>query len=100
MPTKRKIIRKDPAYLRKQGSRKEVKSRKRNITFSLSKQIKGEGQSSEEWQELGHLSKLFTRIKYVGQYSTSEVRQKQYIKEYSGSTDAELFILIEETLIG
>ena len=80
MPNKKK--KKQPAYIRKQGKRDPVPPKKRVITFSLSKQIKGEGQTIEEWDKEGLLAKLLLRIKYVGQHSVNIVRQKQYIKEY------------------
>ena len=53
-----------------------------NITFSLSKHITAEGQSIEEWNELGLLGQLNLRMKYVGQHPTLYVRQNQLIKEY------------------
>lgn len=82
MARDKKAERKDPAYLREQGKRKEVGLRQRNITFSLSKHIVGEGQSIEEWSYLGLLGQLNLRMKYVGQHPTLFVRQNQLIKEY------------------
>ncbi len=82
MVSKKKKLRNDPAFLREQGKRSEVGKKQRNITFSFSKHIKGEGQSIEEWNELGLLEPLILRIKYLGQHSTLEVRQKNWIKEY------------------
>jgi len=73
---------KQPAYIRNQGTRGAVSPKERVITFSLSKHVKGEGQSIEEWEEEGLLAKLLLRMKYVGQHSVHVVRQKQYIKEY------------------
>lgn len=83
MAAKKKAGRKDPAYLREQGNRGAVGKRERNITFSLSKHIKGEGQSIEEWNDLGLLGKLTTQIKLVGQHPAIYVRQNQLIKEYT-----------------
>lgn len=80
MAKKRK--KRQPNYIRKQGKRDAIQPKERVITFSLSKHIKGEGQSIEEWKEEGLLAKLLLRMKYVGQHSVHTVRQKQYIKEY------------------
>jgi hypothetical protein len=80
MPKKEK--KKLPAYLREQGNRGVVGNRQRNISFSFSKHIKAEGQSIEEWEELGLLRPLLIRIKNLGQHSTLTVRQNDWIKEY------------------
>ena len=74
--------RRDPAYLREQGNRSKNIQRSRLITFSLSKHIKGEGQSIEEWGDLGLLKALNLRMKYLGQLNIHEVKQAKYIKEY------------------
>ena len=74
--------RKDPAFLREQGNRSKVGAKVCNITFSLSKHVTAEGQSIEEWNELGLLGQLNLRMKYVGQHPTLYVRQNQLIKEY------------------
>lgn len=74
--------RKDPAFLREQGTRGSVGAKQRNITFSFSKHIKGEGQSIEEWNALGLLEDLILRIKSVGQHPALHARQSQMIKEY------------------
>ena len=74
--------RRDPAYLREQGERDKVAKSERLITFSFSKHIKGEGQTIEEWNELGILGQLILRLKYLGQYSTLTVRQNKWINEY------------------
>lgn len=79
---KSKKNRKDPAYLREQGKRNAVVNKERNITFSLIKHIKAEGQSIEEWNTLGLLEKLLLRLKHIGQHSVHVVRQNQWIKEY------------------
>ncbi|WP_422354134.1 hypothetical protein [Roseivirga pacifica] len=80
MPKKKE--RRDPAYLREQGNRNAAVKKERRITFSLIKQIKGEGQSIEEWNESGLLQKLLIRLKHVGQHSVHEVKQMKLIKEY------------------
>ncbi len=74
---------KDPAYIRKQGKRESQGKKTRTISFSLSKHIKAEGQSIEEWDKLGLLSDLFLRIKFVGQFSTQKALQEKYIKQYT-----------------
>ena len=78
----KKNQRNDPAYIREQGKRKAVGAKQRNITFCLSKQIKAEGQSIEEWDELGLLKPLLLRLKNLGQHSSLTVRQNKWIKEY------------------
>jgi hypothetical protein len=82
MPKSKKHQKLDPAYLREQGKRTAIGSHQRNITFSFSKHIKGEGQSIEEWAYLGLLEPLILRLKYLGQHTTLSVRQNQWIKEY------------------
>lgn len=77
-----KRAKKDPAYLREQGKRDAVKKSDRLLTFSFSKHIKGEGQTIEEWGELGLLTLLTIRLKYLCQYSALIVRQNKWIKEY------------------
>jgi len=81
MASKRKQ-RRDPAYLREQGKRNSQSKKERNITFSFSKYIKGEGETFEGWEELGLLKQLILRLKYLGQYSALTVRQNKWIKEY------------------
>ena len=76
-------IKNNPAYIREQGKRQAVGKKKRNISFSLSKHIPLQGQSCDEWEKLGLLSTLFTRIKFLGQFSVQEALQKQYIKQYT-----------------
>lgn len=80
---KGKSVRKDPAYLREQGNRNAVGKRARNITFSLSRHIKGEGQSIKEWEDSGLLGNLNLQMKFVGQHSVFYVRQNKLIKEYT-----------------
>ncbi len=82
MVSKKSKKQNDPAYLREQGKRDAVKKSKRFLTFSFSKHIRGEGQSIEEWGKLELLGLLVLRLKNLGQYSTIEVRQKGWIKEY------------------
>ena len=82
MGNKRKAERNDPAYLREQGNRGAVGKRERYVTFSLSKHIQGEGQTIEEWNDLGLLGTLLLRIKAVGQHSALDVRRQEMIKEY------------------
>jgi hypothetical protein len=73
---------KTPAYLREQGKRGAVGNRQRNLSFSFSKHIKTEGQSIEEWDELGLLKPLLLRIKNLGQHTSLTVRQNKWVKEY------------------
>lgn len=82
MVSKKKRQRNDPAYLREQGKRNAVSKKQRNVTFSFSKHIKSEGQTIEEWADLGLLKPLLLRIKNLGQHSTLTVRQNKWIKEY------------------
>jgi len=82
MVSKKKKERKDPAYLREQGLRESNIKKSRNLSFSLSEHIKGEGQTIEEWSELGLLKQLLLRLKYLGQYPALTVRQNKWIKEY------------------
>lgn len=83
MSSKRQKGRKDPAYIREQGKRSAFIRKERNITFSLSKHIKAEGESIKEWNDLGLLEKLFLRMKYIGQHSVHIVKQMKWIKEYT-----------------
>ena len=71
-----------PEYLREQGNRSAVGDKQRNITFSFSKHVKAEGQSIEEWSELGLLKPLIIRIKNLGLHTALTVRQNKWIKEY------------------
>lgn len=82
MSSKNRAGRKDPAYIREQGTKGENVKKQRTITFSLSKHIVAEGQSIEQWEELGLLAQLLTRIKFMGQLTVHEIRQKKFIKEY------------------
>jgi hypothetical protein len=82
MPTRKKSDRKDPAYLREQGNRNAKVKKQRCITFSLSKQIQGEGETIEQWSEQGLLETLMLRMKYVGQLTIYEAKQNKYVKEY------------------
>jgi len=82
MVSRRKANRKDPAYQRKQGERKINEKKGRNLSFSLTKHVKAEGQSIKEWSEFGLLEKLLLRLKYLGQYPALTVRQNKWIKEY------------------
>jgi len=75
--------RKDPAYLREQGKRQANTPKRRKITFSLTKHLPNQGQTIEDWDKLGLLVLLYNRLKFVGQYTASEVRLNQYIKEYT-----------------
>jgi len=82
MVSRKKKERRDPAYIREQGKREAYVKKQRNITFSFSKHIKGEGQTIEEWAKLGLLEILIIRIKYLGQHTSLTVRQEKLIKEY------------------
>jgi hypothetical protein len=75
--------RKDPAYLREQGKRQAKAVKQRKITFCLSKHITNQGQTIEDWDESELLVLLFNRLKFIGQYTSLEVRQNKYIKEYT-----------------
>lgn len=76
--------RKDPAYIREQGNKEAKGNKQRKITFSLSKHIPNVGgQTIEDWDSSGLMVLLFNRLKFVGQFSAIEVRQNQYIKEYT-----------------
>jgi hypothetical protein len=78
-----KKARKDPAYLREQGKREARGVKQRKITFNLSSHISNQGQTIDDWNDSGLLVLLYNRLKFIGQYTTLEVRQKQYIKEYT-----------------
>ncbi len=82
MVSKKKKGNRDPAYLREQGKRNAIGNKQRNITFSFSKHIQGEGQTIGEWAELGLLKTLVVRMKYLGQHPPLYICQKQWIKEY------------------
>lgn len=71
-----------PTYIREQGKRGEIGNKQRNLSFSFSKHIKAEGQSIEEWGQLGLLKPLLIRIKNLGQHTALTVRQNKWIKEY------------------
>jgi hypothetical protein len=74
---------KDPAYLREQGKRQAVGVKQRFISFSFSKHIDTQGQTIHEWGKSDLLARLFTRIKFVGQYTVVQALQNKYIKEYT-----------------
>ncbi|MFD1257785.1 hypothetical protein ACFQ3S_13335 [Mucilaginibacter terrae] len=82
MPPKHE--RKDPAYLREQGNREAQSKKVRKITFSfINLIINTEGQTLEEWQELGLLAEMNKRLQFVGQFSSQEAIQKQFLKPYT-----------------
>jgi len=84
--SRNKKERADPAYLREQGKRQAEKAKGKRVAFSMTKHVVGEGQTVEEWQQLGLLSVLFTRVRFVGQFSVQEAVQNQYIKRYTKVT--------------
>ncbi|WP_316752721.1 hypothetical protein [Pedobacter gandavensis] len=82
MPSKRSD-RSDPAYLREQGKREANVKHDRKITFALELITVSEGQTWEQWEKLGHLSTLMTRLQFVGQFSCQEALRNSYIKRYT-----------------
>ena len=81
-----KKVKRDPAYLREQGKRQARGVKQRKITFSFTKHLPNQGQTFEDWSKAGLLIQLINRLKFLGQYTTLEVRQNQYIKEYTKVT--------------
>lgn len=79
----RKKQRRDPAYIREQGKRDAKKNEKRNISFSLTKLIITQGETIEQWDELGLLPELFLRFKYLGQFSVQKAIQEGFITQYN-----------------
>lgn len=79
----KKKERNDPAYLREQGKLEARGTKKRRITFSFTKQIPTQGQTIEEWSNLGLLGDLLLRMKHVGQFTAQEALQKGHIKQYT-----------------
>ena len=75
--------RKDPAYLREQGTRTARGPKQRLITFSLAKHLSNQGQTINEWEQSGLLSLLFTRLKFIGQYTVAQALNNKYIKCYT-----------------
>lgn len=71
-----------PAYQRIQGTREPKGEKRRTITFCLSKHIVAEGQSFQEWDNLGLAANLLIRMQSAGQFTIHEVRQNKTIKEY------------------
>ncbi len=78
-----KKARRDPAYLREQGTRSASPVRKRKVTFSFSKHITTQGETFKEWDEEGLLALLMERLKYIGQFSVQEALQNRAIKQYT-----------------
>ncbi|HWK07269.1 MAG TPA: hypothetical protein VNS58_26740 [Puia sp.] len=76
-------VRRDPAYIREQGKREIQEKKRRKISFSFSMHISNQGQTFEEWDQSGLLAPLYTRMKFVGQYSVQEALQNKYIKQYT-----------------
>ena len=83
MSKPKKVLRRDPAYLREQGKREIQEKKHRKISFSLSMHVPTQGQSFEEWEQLGLLASLNIRMKFVGQHSVQEALQKKYLKQYT-----------------
>jgi len=79
----KKKARKDPAYLREQGKRKAYVEQERRITFCFTKLDKTQGQTIQEWEDLGLLSSLLERTQTVGQMSTRKAYSSQSIKLYT-----------------
>lgn len=75
--------RKDPAYLREQGKKTAQGKRQRKLSFSLTKLIPTQGQTIEEWNSLGFLGLLITRMKYVGQFSVTEAYHDGCLTQYT-----------------
>jgi hypothetical protein len=75
--------RKDPAYLRAQGTREARGIRQRKISFSFTKHLPNQGQDINDWDDCGLLGILLNRIRHVGQYTAVEARQNHCIKEYT-----------------
>lgn len=79
----KKKIRKDPAYIREQGKKKAQDKKQRKLSFSLTKHITTQGQTFEQWDELGFLGLLNIRMKFVGQFSVTDAYHNGCLKQYT-----------------
>jgi hypothetical protein len=70
-------------YERKQGSREAIGERKRTISFSWEKLSPDQGQTVEQWEELGHLAIFCRKLQQIGQYNAGEALAQKFIKQYT-----------------
>ena len=70
-------------FNRKQGKKKSIGEKKVTISFCFSKLDKTQGQTIEEWEKKGLLSKLIIRTQQIANYSYVEPLAKQLVKQYT-----------------
>lgn len=70
-------------YNRERGKRKAVGPKEITISFSWSKLDPVQGQSIDQWEKDGLLSKLAKRLQQIGQYESSQALALQLIKQYT-----------------
>lgn len=68
---------------RKQGKRSAVGEKKLTISFCFSKLDKSQGQTIEDWESKGLLSKFIIRTQQISNFAYAEALAKQLIKQYT-----------------
>ena len=68
---------------RKRGHRSAVEPQKLIISFCFSKLDKTQGQTIEEWQELGLLSTFIVRTQQISNMEYQQALAQQLIKQYT-----------------
>lgn len=68
---------------RKQGKKKSVGEKKPTISFCFSKLDRTQGQTIEEWEQKGLLSKLIIRTQQIANYASVEALARQFVKQYT-----------------
>lgn len=74
---------KSKSYERQRGSRAAVGQKEITISFSWSKLDSTQGQTIDDWEKEGLLSKLSKRLQQIGQFSSSHALAQQLIKQYT-----------------
>lgn len=68
---------------RKQGKRSAIGEKKLTISFCFSKLDRTQGQSIQDWESKGLLSKFIHRTQQIANYIYKEALAKQLIKQYT-----------------
>lgn len=71
------------SYERIRGNREAVPQKEITISFSWTKLDPTQGQTIDNWEKEGLLSKLCKRLQQIGQFSSKQVLAQQLIKQYT-----------------
>lgn len=70
-------------YDRKRGDRLAIGQKQITISFSWSKLDTSQGQTIDQWEKDGLLSKLSKKLQQIGQFESSHALAQQLIKQYT-----------------